>query len=337
MPEDLPASYPAGRPCRPHTSPTGVQHPLLPQPSGHLRVACRSLRGQFRAPALGRAAGGTTVRKSALAARSALGRDPMRVFRRCDAHDAPPPSRPPRYRPTAPSSPARPRPRPGALRRPDRPPLRPAARGRPVRRLRRPGQARPVRRPLRPPAGACDNGAHAHERTDPRGAEGRHRSRAAALHRRARDGAVHRHQGRRDRRRDRFADDPRLPDQEPFPDRCRGGGLRRRRREPRQRRLRRPHRPGEGRPAAEARTQRAPRGGARAGVEHHLRRLRQGRRRQVVADRQPRRRAARRRQVGRRPRRGRVGLLDPPHARPRGRAPARVRPTARSSRWTPMA
>ena len=62
--------------------------------------------------------------------------------------------------------------------------------------------------------------------------------------------------------------------------------------------------------------------GALAEVEqHHLRRLGQGRRRQVHADRQPRRGAGRRGQAGRRARRRRVGLLDPAHARPRRAAP----------------
>ena len=79
---------------------------------------------------------------------------------------------------------------------------------------------------------ACDNGAHAHERADPRGAEGRDRPRAPARHRRARDGPIDRDQGRRGRRRHRLADDPRLPDQEPLPDRRhrRRAGRRRRRR-----------------------------------------------------------------------------------------------------------
>ena len=81
---------------------------------------------------------------------------------------------------------------------------------------------------------------------------------------------------------------------------------------------------------------RAARGRAGAGRQRHLRRLRQGRRRQVLADRQPRRRAARRGQEGRRARRRRLGLLDPAHARPRRRAPARQRraqdPPARGAR-----
>ncbi len=93
-------------------------------------------------------------------------------------------------------------------------------------------------------------------------------------------------------------------------------------RHPLQRRLRRPLRPGEGRPAEEARPpRRAARGLARPGPERDLRRLGQGRRRQVLADRQPRGRAGRRRQARRRPRRRRLGLLDPAHARPRLRPP----------------
>ena len=50
---------------------------------------------------------------------------------------------------------------------------------------------RPVggpRSPRRPRKPACDNTPHAHERSDPRGAEGRHRPRAAPQHRGARDG-----------------------------------------------------------------------------------------------------------------------------------------------------
>ena len=93
----------------------------------------------------------------------------------------------------------------------------------------------------------------------------------------------------------------------------------------------------KGAPAAEARPpRRAARGRAGPGRQRRLRRLRQGRRRQVLADRQPRRRAARRGQAGRRPRRRRVGLLDPAHARPRRPAPARERraqdPPARGAR-----
>ena len=67
------------------------------------------------------------------------------------------------------------------------------------------------------------------------------------------------------------------------------GGRGARRRDARQRRLRRPHRHREGRAAAQARPPGGlPEGALAAGHEHHLHRLRQGRRRQVVADRQPR-------------------------------------------------
>ena len=41
------------------------------------------------------------------------------------------------------------------------------------------------------PEPSCDNRPHAHERSDPRGAEGRHRPRAPPLDRRARDGSFH--------------------------------------------------------------------------------------------------------------------------------------------------
>ena len=66
----------------------------------------------------------------------------------------------------------------------------------------------------------------------------------------------------------------------------------------------------------------AARGRARPGQERDLRRLGQGRRRQVERDRQPRRRAGRRGQAGRRARRRRVGLLAAADARPRRRAAA---------------
>ena len=125
------------------------------------------------------------------------------------------------------------------------------------------------------------------------------------------------------RRRHRLADHARLPDQEPLPDRRRQGRRRPRGRHARQRRLRRPLRPGEGRAAEEARPPGGLPEGALAQVaERHLHRLGQGRRRQVHADRQPRRRAGRRGQAGRRPRRRRLGLLDPAHVRPRRRPPA---------------
>ncbi len=82
----------------------------------------------------------------------------------------------------------------------------------------------------------------------------------------------------------------------------------------------------KGGPAAEARPPgRAAGGCAGAGRQHHLHRLGQGRRRQVLADRQPRLRAARGGQAGGRAGRRRLGLLDPAHARPRRRAPARQR------------
>ena len=78
--------------------------------------------------------------------------------------------------------------------------------------------------------------------------------------------------------------------------------------------------------------------GALAQVDQRpVRRLGQGRRRQVDADLEPRGRADARRQVRRDPRRRRLGLLDPAHVRPRQRAPAGlaraqdhpdVRPTA---------
>ena len=126
------------------------------------------------------------------------------------------------------------------------------------------------------------------------------------------------------RRRHRLADDARLPHPQPLPDRRRHGRVRPGRRLARRRRLRRPRRPGEGRPAAQARSQRrVARGCAGRGLQRRVRRLGQGRRRQVDHHRQPRRRARRGRQEGRRPRRRRLGLLDPAHVR-RRRPPARL-------------
>ena len=177
--------------------------------------------------------------------------------------------------------------------------------------------------------------AHANERPGDRGAARRHRPRAAQGHRHARDGPLDRRPSQRRRRRDRLADDPRLPDPRPLPDR------------------RRP-RPSARSTAStgvnisfdvlsdnekqalrpQARPRLAARGRARAGRERDLRRLRQGRRRQVERDRQPRRRAGRRRQAGRRARRRRVGLLAAADVRPQRRARARSTASARSSRST---
>ena len=88
--------------------------------------------------------------------------------------------------------------------------------------------------------------------------------------------------------------------------------------------LRRPLRPGEGRPADEARPPRRAAGGrAGPGLQRRLHRLGQGRRRQVDDHRQPGRGADRRRQARRRPGRRRLGLLDPAHVRRLG-PPARL-------------
>ena len=209
------------------------------------------------------------------------------------------------------------------------------ARGAPLGDARAPRRRRAARIRSPPPSRACDNTAHAHERSDPRGAEGCHRPRAPPLDRRARDGPLHRHLRAGGRERHGLADDPRLPDQRPFPDRRLQGGQA-------------PSKAsravnvgfdvlsdaGEGRPAEDARPpRRAARGRARAGRERRLHRLRQGRRRQVHADRQPRRGAAGRGQDGRRARRRRLGLLDPAHARASAASARRSRPRRRSSRW----
>ena len=102
-------------------------------------------------------------------------------------------------------------------------------------------------------------------------------------------------------------------------------------------RLRRPHRRGEGAPAGDARARgRPPRGRARPGQERDLRRLRQGRGRQVDDDRQPRRGARRRGAERRGARLRRLRLLDPAHARrrpaTRGQRGAQDHPPARPGR-----
>ena len=71
----------------------------------------------------------------------------------------------------------------------------------------------------------------------------------------------------------------------------------------------------KGDPAEDARPRQAAAGRAGPGEKRDLRRLRQGRRRQVDDDRQPGRGADRRRPPGRRPRLRRLRLLDPAHAR----------------------
>ena len=124
------------------------------------------------------------------------------------------------------------------------------------------------------------------------------------------------------RERHGLADDPRLPDQRPFPDRRRQGGERASKASPPSASASTSSPTRRSGPAEDARPpRRAARGRARPGRERRLHRLRQGRRRQVHADRQPRRRAAGRGQDGRRARRRRLGLLDPAHARPRRPAP----------------
>ena len=124
---------------------------------------------------------------------------------------------------------------------------------------------------------------------------------------------------------------PGCPIRSHFETAVRSGRDRPRRRHPGRRRVRRALRRGEVRPAAEARPRIAARGRAGARRQRRLRRLGQGRRRQVDDHRQPRRRAGGRGQARRRARRRRLGLLDPAHVR-RRRAPARCRPSARSCR-----
>ena len=152
--------------------------------------------------------------------------------------------------------------------------------------------------------------------------------------RRARHGPLDRQSRRRRRRRHRLADDARLPDPQPLPDRRRKAVPGARRRDAAS------TSPSTSSPTREKAglQQKLGRGGAArrarwpqvANVD--LRRLGQGRRRQVDDHRQPRRRAGRRRQAGRRPRRRRLGLLDPAHVRRRRRARP-SRPSARSCRW----
>ena len=103
------------------------------------------------------------------------------------------------------------------------------------------------------------------------------------------------------------------------------------------RRLRRAHARREGTAAAGARSpRRAARGRPGGGQERDLRRLGQGRRRQVDDDRQPRGRAAGRGPRVRRARRRRLRLLDPAHARrrpaPRGQRRAQDRAAHRARR-----
>ena len=92
----------------------------------------------------------------------------------------------------------------------------------------------------------------------------------------------------------------------------------------------------KGQPPADARPAAPPRGRAGPGQERRLRRVGQGRRRQVDDDRQPGRRAAGRGPLGGRPRLRRLRLLDPPHARrqqqARGERRAQDRPAHRARR-----
>ena len=167
----------------------------------------------------------------------------------------------------------------------------------------------------------------AHARRDPQGPGGRDRPRAASLDRRARHGPLDRGEPERGRRRHRLADDARLPDQGPLPDR--------RRRHRRQARRRLPRATSTSTCSARSRRRRSSRSSAaagpagrrpRAGRERDLHRLGQGRRGQVDADREPRRRAGGRRPARGRARRRRVGLLDPAHVRARLHAPGGLRP-----------
>ena len=181
------------------------------------------------------------------------------------------------------------------------------------------------------------NQTHAYQRPSNRLAPFRHRPRAPARHRRARDGPLGRRARERRGRRDGLADDARLPDPQPLPDRRGRGDPQARWRHRRQRQLRRAVRQREGGARAQARPRLAARGRAGPGQERDLRRLGQGRRRQVERDREPGRRAHRRRQAGRRARRRCVGLLAAAHARPGQRAPAgqrraQDRPAARVRR-----
>ena len=171
----------------------------------------------------------------------------------------------------------------------------------------------------------CDNEPDAHARTGPRGAGAGDRSRAAAVDRRAGDGALDRVRRRRAGRRDDLADHApaarsAATSRPPSPARSRPWTA-----SPTSRSLRRALRLREGR-AAEALGPRQPaRGGDGPGRQRDLRGLGQGRRGQVHAHHQPGRGAGRRGPPGRSAGRRRVGLLDPAHAGPGRRAPARSR------------
>ena len=176
-----------------------------------------------------------------------------------------------------------------------------------------------------------------YDRTGHREAQGGHRPRAAPIDRRAGHGPLGRYLRRGAGRSDRLADDAGLPDPRPL----RAGGrqqrLRDRGRDLGRGRLRRPQPGREIRPPAAAWPQRAARGRPRPGQERDLRRLRQGRSRQVDDDREPGGRTP-----GDGPGDGRAGLrrlrlLDPEDARrrpaaARGQRPAKDHPAALGDR-----
>ena len=160
---------------------------------------------------------------------------------------------------------------------------------------------------------------------DPRSAEARHRPRAAPLRRRARHGPLDRDLRAGDVAVTISLTTAGCPIRNHVHRSGHARGLDGRGCRRRHRRLRRPVRQREGRPCRRRSAARSMPAGALAQVqERPVRRLRQGRRRQVDADIQSRRRADARRQVRRDPRRRRLGVLDPTHVRPRQRASAGV-------------
>ena len=192
------------------------------------------------------------------------------------------------------------------------------------------GRVRALRLPHRVPGGGALSAFCQNEHVPTReqilqGPGGGNRPRAAPLDRGARDGALGGDRRRTGGGRDGVADNRWLPDSRPLPDLggTGGGGA-----------------GGRGARATSSSTCSAtrrkrrcsrswgaepPAGRAGAGLERHLRGLRQGRRGQVDADSEPGGGAERGRQARGRPGRRCVGLLDPAHVRLGRDAPAGLR------------
>ena len=174
--------------------------------------------------------------------------------------------------------------------------LRPSSRGQTQQPLLPKDRPAPGPVDLRP-GPPCDNQARwqSNQGTDHTSADRGDRPGASAIDRRPGDGPLDRDRRRGPGRRGGLADHARVPDPLPLPAGCRRAGRPARGRLGRGGRLRRPLERGEGPAPAVARPPAPPRGRAGPGQEHRLRRLRQGRRRQVDHDRQPGRGPARRR------------------------------------------